>query len=306
MSDKASETVWLVEDEKNQGQALAVRLEMSGYCVRLFLDPTEALRELRRRRPALIISDYRMPEMDGLDFLRYVRKLYPLQPFIMLSAFADLQHAASAGKLGVDAFLTKPPKMAQLVASIERALTLARSIGEPLKSSPEDGRPKMFIGSSSEGLAIAEALQRGLDQHAQVVLWNQGVFTLGHATLETLVRVAHEHDFAVLVLTADDLVTSRKQRRNAPRDNLLLELGLFLGALGRERTFAVYNRTQNLKLPTDLAGISLVDFAPHDDGNLESALGAACGAIKTVISKLGRRAQAQVGSSLISRHGPRR
>ena len=150
-------------------------------------------------------------------------------------------------------------------------------------------RPSVFIGSSSEGLKIAKALQVLLDHACEVTIWSQGVFGLSLGTLESLVNALDEFDFAVLALTADDLVTSRETSSTAPRDNVLFELGLFMGGLGRNRTFIVYDRTASLKLPTDLAGVSAATFEPHANGNLQSSLGAAATRIEEQFTRLGIR-----------------
>ncbi|WPJ94211.1 nucleotide-binding protein [Coraliomargarita algicola] len=148
-------------------------------------------------------------------------------------------------------------------------------------------RPKVFIGSSSEGKAIAEAIQVNLDYDAEVTIWSQGVFGLSRGTLESLVSAVEEFDFAILVLTPDDLVTSRDETQNAPRDNVLFELGLFMGSLGRDRCFITYDRRADIKLPSDLAGITAADFQPHSTGNLQAAVGSATTRIKAVMSELG-------------------
>ena len=72
-------------------------------------------------------------------------------------------------------------------------------------------------------------------------------------SLESLVERLDDFDFAALILTPDDVTISRDEEMQAPRDNVLLELGLFIGAIGRERSFIVYDRGSNLKLPSDLA-----------------------------------------------------
>jgi hypothetical protein len=155
-------------------------------------------------------------------------------------------------------------------------------------------RPTIFIGSSVEGLEVAEAIQLNLDHKCQVTIWSQGVFGLSHGTLESLVENLNRYDFAILVLTPDDLNTSREQVKQAPRDNVLLEMGMFIGAIGRLRTFIVYDRTVDLKLPTDLAGITPATYAPHDDGNLQAAVGPVCTQIKQAIKDLGSRSKSEL------------
>ena len=145
-------------------------------------------------------------------------------------------------------------------------------------------KPRVFIGSSVEGLAIAEHIQLGLDYHAECTLWSQGVFGLSGGTLESLLKAVRDYTFAVLVLTPDDLVQKRSVPKNSPRDNVLFELGLFMGALGRERTYIVYCRDTAIELPTDLAGVTAATFARRADGNLQASLGAVCTKLKTTMA----------------------
>src|SRR6266581_1877693 len=109
----------------------------------------------------------------------------------------------------------------------------------------------VFVGSSSEGLPVAKAVQKALDSVADVSLWSQGVFELSANYLDSLIKAIEASDFAVLILTPDDLMQSRNHESAAPRDNVVFELGLFMGRLGRDRCFFVYDVTKNLKLPTD-------------------------------------------------------
>src|SRR5262249_51578921 len=106
-------------------------------------------------------------------------------------------------------------------------------------------------------------------------------------TLETLVAALNDYDFATLVLTADDLLEKRNITSRSPRDNVLFELGLFMGALGRSRTFIVHSRTTPPMLPTDLAGITPATYEDRD--NLESALGPVCTKIRRAIESQGIR-----------------
>jgi predicted nucleotide-binding protein len=145
---------------------------------------------------------------------------------------------------------------------------------------PGNAKPRIFVASSTEGLTVAEALQVGLEYEAEVTVWSQGVFGLASGTLETLVATAKAFDFAILVLTPDDMVVKRGEEKPAARDNVLFELGLFMGALGRHRTFIVHPRVGEMHLPSDLAGI---------DGDLQAAVGPVCTKIKRAVRDQGRR-----------------
>jgi hypothetical protein len=151
-------------------------------------------------------------------------------------------------------------------------------------------KPSLFIGSSSskEGLDAARAIEVNLQHDTEVTLWNRGVFGLNIGTLEALVNALDRFDFAILVITPDDVVTSRDVTSQAPRDNVMFELGLFMGRLGRGRTFAVCNDTRDMKLPSDLAGVTLARFdAGRSDHNLIAAVSPACTMIRQFIRDLG-------------------
>lgn len=142
------------------------------------------------------------------------------------------------------------------------AVALGARLRERSKYIPEPhAEPVVFVGSSSESLTEAQWLSQSLNRRAVTSrLWTQGVFQLSSTTIEDLMRMATESDFAVLLFTPDDLTTSRGKTNASPRDNAVFELGLFMGALGRARTFLVVPRGVQIKLPTDLLGMTHLPF----------------------------------------------
>jgi hypothetical protein len=149
-------------------------------------------------------------------------------------------------------------------------------------------RPSVFIGSSSEGLSFARAVRTLLVRDAEITLWNEGFFRPGSTFIETLVNALPRFDFAILVLTPDDLVESRDVAAFGPRDNVVFELGLFMGRLGRERTFVLHQAGAQMKMPSDLAGVTMAQYEwPRNDGEHRGAVGAACDTIREVIQALG-------------------
>jgi hypothetical protein len=156
-------------------------------------------------------------------------------------------------------------------------------------------KPRIFIGSSSENLLYAYALQSQLKNSAEVTLWNQGFFELNAGYLEGLIKGLKDCDFGIFIFAPDDVLTIRDETLASVRDNVLFEFGLFMGGLGRERVFFIMpERRGKLRLPTDLLGISTVTFEVGESG-IEAALGPACFRILQGIEKLGMR-QERLGS----------
>ncbi len=148
-------------------------------------------------------------------------------------------------------------------------------------------KPKLFVASSSESEELATAIQANLGDHADVTPWNRGAFEPSRHFMENLIDLAKQSDFSAFVLSADDVVTLRNKEYAAARDNVILELGLFIGTLGMERCFfLVPEGPDNFRLPSDLAGVNHLEFqADRDDGNLRAALAPASEDIRQMMVK---------------------
>src|SRR5262252_6687290 len=116
-------------------------------------------------------------------------------------------------------------------------------------------KPRVFVGSSSEGLPIAQSVSSALERDALPTLWTHQLFLPGQYPLDVLEKELRNQQFAVLVASPDDEVFKRGITSPAMRDNLLLEFGLFSGALGRKRTFFLCPSNPRLELPSDLLGL---------------------------------------------------
>jgi len=107
--------VFLVDDDDGSREAMTRTLERVGYTLRPFPSAEEALERLRAGDPVdVIVSDVRMPGIDGYEFLREVRAELPHLPFLLVTAFGDVQDAVAALQEGADDYLTKPVKMQEL------------------------------------------------------------------------------------------------------------------------------------------------------------------------------------------------
>src|SRR5438094_8149100 len=116
-------------------------------------------------------------------------------------------------------------------------------------------KPRIFLGSSGKQAKLLQAITRGLKDIADVEPWTT-TFNPGRSTLDRLVELSQEVDFAAFVFAQDDWTTTDASGQASPRDNVVFEAGLFGGALGMRRTFIIH--ANGSKLPSDLLGLTCV------------------------------------------------
>ncbi|MFD2999870.1 TIR domain-containing protein [Pontibacter toksunensis] len=149
-------------------------------------------------------------------------------------------------------------------------------------------KPRLFIGCSTESLDIADAINANLDHSYEVTIWRNGTFKLANSTIDSLTEKASSVDFAVFIFSPDDIATIRSNEEKIVRDNVIFELGLFIGTLGKQRCFIIKPRNVDLHFPTDLLGVTAADFEPNrSDGDIASALNYSCTLIKREIDNIG-------------------
>jgi predicted nucleotide-binding protein len=216
------------------------------------------------------IPEERLSRIFGLHWL-------PLEDRLKAISLPTPVGATSARS--IEEKMNEALDLLRVIAKDSAAAEPGRQTRTPTRDRPR-ARPRVFIGSSTEGLEVAEALQEGLDRVAECTIWNQGVFAPSATTIESIVDVAVDFDYAILVLTPDDLVIKRGSTAPGPRDNILFELGLFTGILGRARTFMVLGREDQMSLPSDLMGVTVATYSRRSDRNLLAALGPVCTQIK--------------------------
>src|SRR6187431_92740 len=123
-------------------------------------------------------------------------------------------------------------------------------------------KPRIFLGSSGQQASLLEAITQGLEDIADVEPWTTS-FNPGRSTLDRLVELSREVDFAAFVFAQDDWTATdaAEPGQASPRDNVVFEAGLFGGALGIRRTFILH--ANGSKLPSDLLGLTSVRYDPE-------------------------------------------
>ncbi|HEU4888074.1 MAG TPA: nucleotide-binding protein [Thermoanaerobaculia bacterium] len=157
-------------------------------------------------------------------------------------------------------------------------------------------KPTLFVGSSSEALAVARQFAESLQDVTHAIVWKDAPeFEPMRSTLEGLLNIAERYDFGVFIFTPDDEITSRGVKGKVARDNVILELGVFLGSLGSDRAFAVVEEgstaKKKLKAISDLFGITLPKFAKSPAAALIASVAVAVNQLRPKIVAAGRRSE---------------
>ncbi len=146
-------------------------------------------------------------------------------------------------------------------------------------------KPSVFIGSSSEGLPIAERIKKELEggDFCSVKIWKEGLFQLNKSYLDSLLKSTIQFDFAILVLTPDDLTIRRHKTSKVARDNVIFELGLFVGRLGLHRAFIMSD--ESVKILSDFSGIEIATFRMRGGAIHAASFAKACARIRDAICR---------------------
>src|SRR5262245_53551827 len=128
--DRPRGRILVVDDEANARAALSEILHDEGYQTETAADGFKALGKLEEFAPDVILTDVKMPGLDGIAFMDKARAAAPSAVFVVMTAFGTISSAVDAVKRGADNYLTKPLEYEALSAVVERAMEKARLLQE--------------------------------------------------------------------------------------------------------------------------------------------------------------------------------
>jgi DNA-binding NtrC family response regulator len=183
--------ILVVDDEANARAALAELLRDEGYQVESAADGFKALPRIEEFAPELLLTDLKMPGMDGISLMRKAHGLDPNLAVVIMTAFAAVDTAVSAMRQGAADYLTKPINLDALMISIERTLErqrLAKETGQLRQRLAERDRIDRIVGSSAPMVAILETVLQVAPSRASVLITGES------GTGKELIAAAiHEH-----------------------------------------------------------------------------------------------------------------
>src|ERR1044072_7507389 len=152
----------IVDDEQSYRQLLTLVFETEGYKVRTAKNGREAVEMLQVEPADLVISDVRMPDMDGIELLSAAREFLPDLGVVLMTAFASVETARDAFKLGADDFIQKPFDVEELKLIVKKTLEKQALINENTRfkrAQRERGSIKNIVGNSAKMTAIFQMIE---------------------------------------------------------------------------------------------------------------------------------------------------
>lgn len=198
----------LIDDEPIIHQALGAFLHRSGHQVRSATDGNDGLALASEHKPDLIISDIRMPGIDGLELLEKLKMRTPTTPVVLITGHGDITTAVSALDRGAFAYLRKPVKLEELVGVIERI-----EDRQQLERAFLSQKERMDQSATSHHPAETAAIARDID-HANAALRNdlQRFAHLWQQSEPALRRHLEQEDAIAMLLESVPAIVESLQR----------------------------------------------------------------------------------------------
>ncbi len=166
-----SERILVVDDEASNRNILGQELVHRGYTIDMAGNGREAIRKLEAAPADLVILDYMMPGMSGLDVLRELRVLGNETPVIMITAYGSVERAVNAMRAGAFDFITRPFEPDHIALVVQKALERHRLIREVEVLSEESVRRyRLVLGESTKMKQVTETAKRAANSNATVML----------------------------------------------------------------------------------------------------------------------------------------
>ncbi|MGB1092650.1 MAG: nitrogen regulation protein NR(I) [Oceanobacter sp.] len=163
-------TVWIIDDDKSIRWVLEKTLDQASIKTRVFEQAEPALNQLKKDVPDAIISDVRMPGIDGLDFLQQVHEIHPDLPVIIMTAHSDLESAVSSYQKGAFEYLPKPFDVDEAVSLIQRAIAHFAEINATTETEAKDPVHQEIIGEAPAMQEVFRAIGRLSNSHITVLI----------------------------------------------------------------------------------------------------------------------------------------
>ena len=165
--------ILIVDDEQSYRQLLSLVFDGDGHTMRTATNGREALKSLEEEPADLIISDVKMPDMDGIEMLRAVRETLPDLGVILMTAFASVETAREAFKLGADDFIQKPFDVEELKLIVRKTLEKQALIDENRafkRAQRERGSVKNIVGNSGKMHAIFQMIETVAEVQSTILI----------------------------------------------------------------------------------------------------------------------------------------
>lgn len=214
-----TEKILVIDDDKLVGKTLEKLLISMGYAPVVVTGGEAAISYVKDNDCALIISDIRMPKMDGIDTIKALRHLKPSIPEILITGYSDSESYEAAQKLKVANFIYKPFDIGQITQAVSKALNPKTALKQPILKTPIQDAESFF------GFFLPNAIKENCKDHFVFEKFNQ----------EQIMKVI---DFTPPFLKTEKIVVL-----STDRGSILETRSLGMGFVTPKDTFGHYNET---------------------------------------------------------------
>jgi DNA-binding NtrC family response regulator len=169
----SAERILVVDDEQSMAQFLGIVLRKEGYQVTTVNNGRDALEKVKAETPDVVITDIKMPGMDGIQVLQGIKKLDPAIPVVIMTAYASQQSAIDAVNLGAYQYLIKNAKNDEIKLIVRNAIEMrkVRVENQYLKRELKRGHDeKTIIGTSDEMMRVFRMVEKVADSEATIMI----------------------------------------------------------------------------------------------------------------------------------------
>lgn len=274
-----------VDDEKMVTSAFKTLFKVEGYSdIHLFNNPKEAIEFLKLEKPDLIISDFIMPEMNGLEFLRKAKKLYPEVSMILLTGYADKENAIKAiNEIGLYKYIEKPWDNDDLILNIKNGIERSHLL-ENLRNKIqelEEAKSQLqkystdlekIVAERTKDLSEANSKLSGIINYCAdgiVIVDGQGNIMQVNPACENLIGLSEN---SLCKMKFQEIAYSKNQESNSSKDNKSGDI-FGLGEDNSEvllRDYFIVNNLSKIHIPVE---ISFAAISNDDNMNIDKYVG---------------------------------
>ena len=163
-------SIWIVDDDQSIRFVLERTLGKNGFTTRSFSNGNDVIRAMKEEEPEVILSDIRMPDLDGFEVLSRARENYPRLPVVIMTAYSDLESTVTSFSTGAFEYIAKPFDIEDIVKTVRRAIEFRKNAPSEIGEEDDFTHPERIVGQAPAMQNVYRAIARLSQSNATVLI----------------------------------------------------------------------------------------------------------------------------------------